>query len=420
MEAVGTVQKTKKKFPLWMQMLVGLAVGALVGVVWPEFGKHLEPVGTAFIKGIRMIILPLVFSAVVMGIYHMASDMKALGKMALVTFGWFYFATGMSSLLGIVINQIFHPGLGTALTATGAIPLNLATSIDWVQFFLDLIPDNVVAIAAAGKMLPFLVFCVAFGLALGALKQKALPFINLLETIFAATIHIMNAILIVTPIAVAGIMAWVFATHGTSMIIALAELIMCLYIGITVVFIVFVALVSLLGYNPVKLVRAIADALLLAFATCSSEPSLPLLLEELERIGVPRRIPAFSLPLGYTFNLDGSALYQSLAVCFIADAYGLHLGFAQLATILVTALIANKGTANVPAGSLVVLAVILTQIGLPVEAIAILAGVDRFMDMGRTMVNLFGNTFVALLLNHFFGNREAARQFNNTPLLNVA
>ncbi len=412
-EKAGFFQRLDAKFPLWQQTVIGLIIGALIGSYWPEFGKALAPVGTAFIKAIKMIIIPLVFSAVSLGIYHMASDMKQLGKMAVLTFAWFYFATGLASTLGIILNEIFHPGVGVAIAATGAIPKDLAKSIDWVKFFLDMIPDNVVATAAAGKILPFLTFCVAFGIALGTLKDRARPFVDLLETLFHTTISIVNGILRITPLAVAGIIAWVFASQGKAMIIALSKLILTLYIGITIVFFIFMFLVALLGYNPVKMIKRIAEALLLGFATCSSEPALPVLFRELERMGIPTRIPAFALPLGYTFNLDGSALYQSLAICFIAEAYGMSLTLPALATILLTTLIANKGTANVPSSSLVVMAVILTSIGLPVEAIAILAGVDRLMDMGRTVVNVFGNTFVALLLNRFFGNPDAPKQLNS-------
>lgn len=412
----GFFAKLEARVPLWQQMIVGLIIGAIVGNFWPDFGKTLAPVGTAFIKSIKMIIIPLVLSAVTLGIYHMASDMRQLGKMAFVTFSWFYIATGLASLLGIVLNQIFHPGIGVEMAATGTIPKDLAKSIDWVKFFLDMIPDNVVATAAAGKILPFLTFCIAFGVALGTMKEKAKPIADVLEALFEATIRIVNGILRVTPVAVACIIAWVFASQGKAMIIALSKLIFTLYVGLFVFGVIFMILVALLGYNPIKMVKTIADALLLGFATCSSEPALPILLKQLEKMGVPTKIPAFCLPLGYTFNLDGSALYQSLAICFIADAYGMELTLPALATILITTLIANKGTANVPSASLVVMAVILTTIGLPAEAIAILAGVDRLMDMGRTVVNVFGNTFVALLLNRFFGNPDAPKQFNSMPV----
>ncbi len=397
-------------------MVIGLIVGALIGVFWPEFGKHLQPIGTAFIKCIKMIIIPLIFSSVVLGIYHMASDMKNLGRIALLTFGWFYLATFVCALIGIGINQIMHPGVGVSLAATGTIPKDIATSIDWVKFFLDMIPDNVVGVAAAGKILPFLFFCVCFGIALAGIKDRCASFIDMLQVVFETTIRIVNGILVITPFAVAGIMAWVFATQGASMILALSKLILSLYIGLAVVMVIFLVMVWLLGYHPIRMMKYIAEALLLGFATCSCEPTLPVLLEKLEKMGIPPRIPAFCLPLSYTFNLDGSAMYQALAICFIAEAYGVHLSLPTLATILLTALIANKGTANVPSSSLVVMSVILTTIGLPVEAIAILAGVDRLMDMGRTVINVFGNTFVALLLNRFYGNRDAPKQFDLVTL----
>jgi len=218
-----------------------------------------------------------------------------------------------------------------------------------------------------------------------------------------AMFKLTQGIVAYSPLAVAGIMAWVFATQGGAMILAMAKLIGVMYIGLVVVAIAFCIIVRLLGYPPFTTIRKVAEPLLLAFTTCSSEVTLPVHMQILERTGIPNKVVAFVLPLGYSFNLDGSALYQSLTVCFLAEAYGLHLDLPSILTILLTTLIANKGTANVAAASLVILAVILTSIHLPVEAIAIVAGVDRFMDMGRTTVNVFGNTTAALLLNRFGG-----------------
>jgi dicarboxylate/amino acid:cation (Na+ or H+) symporter, DAACS family len=203
------------------------------------------------------------------------------------------------------------------------------------------------------------------------------------------------------PVAVAGIMAWVFATQGGAVITAMAKLIGVLYIGLGVIVIAFMIIVSLLGMNPIKMIKMVSEPLLLAFTTCSAEVTLPSLMQILKRNGISDKVVSFVLPLGYSFNLDGAALYQSLAVCFLAEAYGLNLDAPTIVTILITTLIANKGTAAVPAASLVVLSIILTSIGLPVEAIAILAGVDRFMDMGRTAVNVLGNTVATLLLAKF-------------------
>lgn len=404
MEQLQESTGLSKRFPLWMQILVGLVLGILIGWLGPKaFGASLQPFGTAFIKAIKMIVMPLVFSAVTLGIYKMGADIRQLGRLGALAFIWFYAATAISIALGIGLNAIFHPGAGVALEATGKIPANLATSINWAQFFLDIIPDNVIMAVAQQKIIPTLFFAICFGLSLAAAGEKGKPVVKVLEGILEAMFKLTQGVVATAPVAVAAIMAWVFATQGPKVLFAMGKLILTLYVGLVIIMVVFWIIVAMLGQNPFATTRKVMEPLLLAFTTASSEVTLPVHMQILERTGIPNRVVSFVLPLGYSFNLDGSALYQALAVCFLAEAYGIPLDGASLMTILITTLIANKGTANVPAASLVVLAVILTSIGLPVEAIAILAGVDRFMDMGRTTVNVFGNTIAAFLLYKFGG-----------------
>jgi len=407
----------KSRFPLWMQIVVGLVVGIIIGFAWPAIGSTLQPLGTAFIKAIKMIVMPLVFSSVTLGVYKMGSDLKQLGRLGLLAFVWFYAATAICVLLGIGLNAAFHPAAGVVLQATGSLPQNLATSIDWVKFFLDLIPDNVVNAVAAQRIIPTLFFAICFGLSLAAVKDVGKPVAAVLNGIMQAMFRLTQGVVATAPVAVAAIMAWVVATQGTKLLIAMGKLIGVMYIGILVVMVLFWIVVWALKENPFATTRKVMEPLLLAFTTASSEVTLPVHMQILEKAGVPNKIVSFVLPLGYSFNLDGSALYQSLVVCFLAEAYGLNLDMASIVTILITTLIANKGTANVPAASLVVLAVILTSLGLPVEAIAIVAGVDRFMDMGRTMVNVFGNTIAALLLWKWGGKHlENDAQDSEEPL----
>ncbi|NLP41583.1 MAG: dicarboxylate/amino acid:cation symporter [Veillonellaceae bacterium] len=396
-------KSASSKFPLWLQILVGLVIGCLIGWLWPNFGASLQPIGTAFIKAIKMIVIPLVFSAVTLGIYKMGTDIKQLGRLGLLAFTWFYIATGISIALGICLNFIFHPGAGVALQATGSLPQNLATSINWSKFFLDIIPDNAISAAANQKIIPILFFSITFGLSLASAGEKGRPVVNVLEGIMEAMFKLTKGVVATAPLAVAGIMAWVLATQGGKVLYAMAKLIGTFYIGLLVIVLIFWVLVYFLGHHPFATTKKVMEPLLLGFTTCSSEVTLPVHMQILEKTGIPNKVVSFVIPLGYSFNLDGAALYQSLAVCFLAEAYGIPLDTASILTILVTTLIANKGTANVPSASLVVLAVILTSIGLPVEAIAILAGVDRFMDMGRTMINVFGNTIAALLLHKYGG-----------------
>lgn len=398
--AAEQVTKKSSGMPLWVQILIGLCLGILIGNFWPDFGAKLQPIGTAFIKAIKMIVMPLVFSAVTLGIYKMGSDLKQLGKLGGFAFLWFYLATGVSIVIGIGLNLIFHPGQGVDLAAGAAVKLpgHLAQSIDWAKFFLDIIPDNIVAAVAGQKIIPTLFFAICFGLCLGGLKEKAKPMVNVLESVMHAMFKLTQGVVATAPVAVAGIMAWVFATQGRKVLLAMAELIGLMYLGLAIIVVIFLVLVKALGESPIGTLKKVMEPLLLAFTTCSSEVTLPVHMEILERAGIPNKVVSFVIPLGYSFNLDGAALYQSLCVCFLAEAYGLHLDLPSILTILLTTLIANKGTANVPAASLVVLAVIMGSLGLPMEAMGILVGIDRFMDMGRTTINVFGNTVAALLL----------------------
>ena len=409
MEAV----KDNSKFPLWMQILVGLFLGIAIGLWAPDFGKNLLPIGTAFIKAIKMIVMPLVFSAVTLGIYRMGSDLKQLGRLGLMAFAWFYIATGIAIVIGISLNQIFHPAAGLTLQATGAIPQNLATAVNWVNFFLDIIPDNFIFAMANQKIIPTLFFSICLGLSLAKAGDVAKPVTEFLEGLLAAMFKMTAGIIYTAPVAVAAIIAWVLATQGIKLLIAMAKLIGTLYIGLIVVAIIFCVIITILGLPPIKTIRKIAEPLLLAFTTASSEVTLPVHMKILEEAGMPNKLVAFILPLGYSFNLDGAALYQALATCFLAEAYGVTLTLPSLLTILITTLVANKGTANVPGASLVVLAVLVTSLGLPVEAIAIIAGVDRFGDMGRTTINVFGNTVAALALFKW-GGKGISEDFNIT------
>jgi dicarboxylate/amino acid:cation (Na+ or H+) symporter, DAACS family len=391
-----------------LKMLAGLALGLLVGMEWPSFGKTLQPVGTAFIQAVQMIVIPLIFSAVTLGVHRMGENARQLGRVAIVAFGWFYVATLLAVLIGLGVDGLFHPGVGANLVPTGSVPPNLALSVDWTKYVLDLIPTNIVAVMAAQRVLPTLVFAVLFGLALARIgSATARPVVMLLEAVMAAMFRVTSWIIWTAPFAIFAIMAWLFATQGLTTIAALARLIGEMYIGLIAMVICFWLVLALLREHPFATTRHVLEPLLLAFTTRSSEVTLPVHMETLERMGVPNKVVSLVLPLGYSFNLDGSALYITLAVTFLAEAYHLQLTWSSELTILVTAMIASKGIANIPSGGLIALATVLTAVGLPIEAIAIVAGVDVFMDMGRTAVNVFGNT-IAVKLVQKLGGLEAS------------
>lgn len=386
--------------PLPMQMMLGLLGGLAVGLLWPKLGAGLQPFGTAFIEAIKMVVIPLVFSAVTLGVARMGSELNRFGRVAVLALGWFMFATLVSIVIGLALNGIFHPGAGASLASSGKLPGNLASSVDWTKYFLDLIPANVLAVMAAQKVLPTIVFAVLFGMALASLGPRARPITDGLQALLDAMFKLTQWIVAFAPLAVFAVMAWLFATQGLATIGALAKLIGVMYIGIAIAIMMSWTALWLIGERPLAVTRKVMEPLILGFTTRSSEVTLPVHMEKLKSMGAPDRVVSVVLPLGYSFNLDGSSLYIALAVTFLAEAYGLQLDWPALATILLTTLIASKGIANVPSGGLVALATVTTAIGLPVEAIAIIAGVDAFMDMGRTAVNVFGNTVAVLLVKN--------------------
>jgi DAACS family dicarboxylate/amino acid:cation (Na+ or H+) symporter len=397
----------KPAIPLPIQMLIGLVLGLAVAFLWPSFGASLQPIGTAFIEAIKMVVIPLVFSAVTLGVYKMGSDLRQLGRVAIVSFVWFYLATFILIVIGLTLDGIFHPGVGANLVATGSIPPNLAIKVDWIKYLIDLIPSNIVAVMAAQKILPTLVFSVLFGMALAGIGELARPVVAIMEGVLAAMFRLTQWIIALAPLAIFGIMAWLFATQGTATIFALAKLIGLMYLGLAIVVVLFCIMMILMGEPPIGTIRKVLEPVLLGFTTRSSEVTLPVHMEKLRQMGVPDKIVSVVLPLGYSFNLDGTILYLSLAVTFLAEAYNLELTWSALATILITTMIASKGVANIPSGGLVALATVLTAIGLPIEAIALIAGVDAFMDMGRTATNVFGNTVAVLLVRKYAGGNVA-------------
>jgi DAACS family dicarboxylate/amino acid:cation (Na+ or H+) symporter len=388
--------------PLPVQMLIGLVVGCILGLLWPNVGKELLPVGQAFIKALRMLIIPLVFSSITLGIYYMGREIGAVGRIVGIAFLWFYLATGVCVVIGLVMNGIFHPGIGADLTIPGGkVPANAGLSVNWVQFLLDLVPANVVSAMAEQKILQVLLFGMLLGGALSTIGEIARPVVGVLQGVQAAVMKMVRWIIAFAPLAVAGMMAWLLSTQGTGALYALAKLVGTLYVGLVVVILLMCLVLFAIGENPFAIVKKIAEPLLLAFTTRSSEVTLPIHMEILERIGVPNKIVSTVIPLGYSFNQDGTSLYVSLAVAFIVEAHNIHLDLSALVTIIVAGLITTKGMGNVGGGGLLAATTVLVAMGLPVEAIAIIAGIDVFMDMGRTTVNVMGNTVAVLLVRKF-------------------
>ena len=391
---------------LTTQILIGLALGVLIGIVWPHAGVAVKPVADAFLRLIKMIIAPLIFSTLVVGIAG-AGDLRVMGRIGIKAIVYFEIATTIALVIGLVLVNVFKPGVGLAVplggdtTAVAAIANNQQTAWD---MFLHLFPTSVVDAMARGDILQVVVFSMFFGAALSAMGAHGKPVVAVLDSLAHVMFKVTSYVMAFAPLGVFAAMAATVGGRGVAILLTLGKLIALMYIGLLLfVLIVVVGASYLIGVPFLKFARAIREPFLIAFTTASSEAALPKALEVMERFGVPNRIVAFVVPLGYSFNLDGTTLYLSLASVFVAQLAGVQMSVSQQLVMMLTLMLASKGVAGVPRGALVVLAATLTQFNLPLEGAAILLGIDQIMDMGRTAVNVMGNCIAAAVVARWEG-----------------
>lgn len=390
----------KKGMGLTTQIFIGLILGVIFGYVFPKYAVELKPVGDMFIRMIKMIVVPLVFSSLVMGIAG-TGDFKKLGRLGAKTILWFEIATTLALIVGLVVVNIFQPGVGVHVTGGDASVAAAAAnkSIDMTQMLVNIVPTNIVDAMGRGDMLQIILFSTFFGVAAAAMGTKGRPAvemcISVAEIMFKFTWYVMK----LAPIGVFALIAFTVGKFGLGMLIPLAKLIGSLYFAlIAFIFLVLFSASFVIRVNFFHLLRALKEPILIAFSTASSEAALPIAMEKLEKFGVPKHIITFVLPTGYTFNLDGSTLYSALAVVFIAQVYGVPFDISQQILMVLTLMLSTKGIAAVPGASLIVIAGTAAAFGLPVEGIGIILGVDRILDMARTACNLIGNCVAAVVV----------------------
>jgi proton glutamate symport protein len=350
-----------------------------------------------------MIIAPLIFATLVAGIAG-AGHAKEVGRIGLRSIIYFEIVTTIALVLGLVAVNFFQPGAGLTLpTAGGAAPIT-ATPQTWQEILLHTVPESVIAAMAQGELLQLVVFSIVFALALGMIGERGRPMIAFCESLAETMFKFTNIVMKYAPIGVGAAIAYTVGRGGLSVLVSLASLLLTLY-GALVAFLLLVLLPIMLMFRvPVaKFVKAAREPAVIAFTTTSSEAALPRAMEAMERLGCPRKIVSFVLPLGYTFNLDGSTLYLSMASIFIAQAAGVHLTIGQQIMMMLTLMLTSKGVAGVPRAALVILAGTVAQFGLPAEGVALVLGVDHLMDMGRTCVNVIGNCLATVVVSKWEG-----------------
>tara|TARA_B100000678_G_scaffold285192_1_gene287911 strand:- start:119 stop:1429 length:1311 start_codon:yes stop_codon:yes gene_type:complete len=408
---------------LTMFILLGLVLGLLVG--WglnaaiddgsaasaaklTEIAGYFSILTTIFLRLIKMIIAPLVFSTLVAGIAHMG-DSGALGRIGLRSLGWFICASLMSLTIGLILVHILQPGsaLDLAIPAADAASGVDKAAFNLNNFFTHIFPASMIEAMATNEILQIVVFSVFVGVAITAVGEEAKPLVRAIDALVKVMLQITDYVMRFAPIAVFAAVAGALAERGPGVIGNLAYFMLSVYIGLFVLWCALFALgFAFVGKRTRHLLRYIREPLLLGFSTASSEAAYPRLLEALERYGVPPRIASFVLPLGYSFNLDGSMMYMTFASLFIAQAYGIDLSLGQQITMLLVLMVTSKGIAGVPRASLVVIAATLTMFNIPEAGILLILAVDHFLDMGRTATNVIGNAVASSVIAKWEGELD--------------
>lgn len=401
--------RKRRGLSLTTQIFLGLAAGVLVGI-WindqdpaaiAKWTAAIKPFSTIFLNLIKMIIAPLIFATLVAGIAG-AGHFKVVGRMGLRAIIYFEIVTTLALIIGLVMVNAFKPGVGVTLSPQ---PSGMAAAAQsWDQVLVHAIPTSVVDAMAKGDVLQIVVFSIIFAIALGMIGEKGAPVVRLCEGVAETMFRFTNIIMYYAPIGVFAAIAYTVGVFGVNTLYGLGRLVGTLYLALAVFYIgVLLPVALIFKINVRKFFKAVREPAVIAFSTSTSEAALPKAMEVMERLGCPRRVVSFVLPLGYTFNLDGSTLYLSLASIFVAQAAGVHLSVGQQITMMLTLMLTSKGVAGVPRASLVILAATLASYGLPLEGVSTILGVDAIMDMARTMTNVIGNCLATVVVSRWEG-----------------
>jgi proton glutamate symport protein len=394
-----------KRVSLTAWIFIAMVLGVAVGALYPDIGKAdwMAALANVFLRLIKSIIAPLIFATLVYGIAGTGS-VKTMGRIGLKAIIYFEVLTTIALFLGLGAVNLVRPGEGLTLDrATGETGLPQATP-SLSGTLEHTFPASVIDAMARGDVLQIVVFSFLFGAACAAIGLKAAPVVEVCKSLSEVMFRYTKYVMYLAPIGVGAAMAHTIGAKGIGVLLGLGKLILTLYGALFIFIVVVLGAVALIARIPIgRFIRAVREPYILAFSTASSEAALPLALENIEQMGVPRHIVSFVLPTGYSFNLDGSTLYLSLASVFVAQAAGVHMSLSQQLMMMLTLMLTSKGVAAVPRASLVILAGTLVTFGLPVSGVALILGADALMDMARTSVNLLGNCMAAVVVARWEG-----------------
>lgn len=402
---------SNKKMGLTTKIFIGLIIGLIVGLILNKMGPSyfrdtilvngiFELVGRIFLNGIRMMVVPLVFVSLANGAASM-SDIKKLGRVGSKTMAFYLITTAVAITIAIVLASVVNPGVGLDMSSLVKTEPTIAESKPLVKVITDMVPTNPIAAMAAGEMLQIIVFALLFGTGLAAIGKKVQPVIDILDQLNDLMMKMVGIVMLLAPYGVFCLIAKTFSGLGFAAMAPLAKYMLCVLgaLAIHAGFTYTGMLVAFTKLSPVTFYKKFSSAMSVAFSTASSGATLPVTLEVVEeKLGVSKAISSFTIPLGATINMDGTAIMQGAATIFIAQVYGIDLGMNAILTVILTATLASVGTAGVPGVGLIMLSMVLQAVGLPIEGIALIIGIDRILDMARTAINITGDAVCTLII----------------------
>ena len=401
-----------KKISLTTQIIIGLVLGIILGgwyrEMWPDmanitpFADNMHLLSDIFLRLIKMIIAPLVFSILLTGIAKVG-DFNSVGRIGLKTMIYFTSATIIALLMGLLIVNIFEPGKALHLHAEVSTSIG-AKEFNAKEFVQHIFPESIIDVMAKNQILPIIIFVLFFGIAVASLNEKGKVIVEFFDAVSHAMLKVTSYVMKLAPLAVFGSMSAIIASKGLGILSGYVQIIACFFGGLIVfVFGILFLVCYLFKINFVKLFNHVKEPMLLAFSTASSEAAMPKTILALERFGCPPRIVSFVLPLGYSFNLDGSIMYMTFATMSIAQAYNVPISVSQQITMMLILLVTSKGMAGVPRASLVVIASMLQTFNIPQEGLALLLAIDWLLDMGRSATNVMGNAVATAVVSKWEG-----------------
>jgi len=401
---------------LYLQVLIGIAAGVILGFVSPATGAAMRPLGDGFIKLVKMLIAPIVFSTVVVGIAHMGA-MREVGRIGLRALLYFEVVSSLSLVIGLLVVNLLQPGAGLAIDPASLDMSAVATytsqskSLSTIDFILNIIPTTVVDAFARGDILQVLLFSVLFGLAALSIGEPVAPLVAVLDQVGTTLFRVVGIVMRLAPLGAFGAMAFTVGRYGVGTLVSLGQLMAGMYITcLLFVFVVLGAIARTIGFSITRFLAYISEEILIVLGTSSSESALPKIMEKLERIGCPKPVVGLVVPTGYSFNLDGTSIYMTMAAVFVAQASGVHLTFAQQLSLLAILLLTSKGAAAVTGAGFITLAATLSAFpNIPAAGLALLLGVDRFMSEARAITNLIGNAVATMAIARWEGTLDMAR-----------